>query len=82
MKRTPGRRSFQNVAGAFAYLLATRLAIAAALALTLRLTLLLALAVLLLLLLLLRTTTITTGCTDHGSGHLGCGVHLYSNARF
>jgi len=62
-------------------LLATRLAIAAALALTLRLTLLLALAVLLLLLLLLRTTTITTGCTDHGSGHLGGGVHLYSNAR-
>ena len=47
--------------------------------LALALALLLALAILLLLL-LLRTTT--TGSTDHGSGHLGGGVHLYSNARF
>jgi hypothetical protein len=65
MKRIPGRRSFQNVAGAFAYLLAvaTRLAITAALTVAAALALLLALAV---LLLLLRTTT--TGGTDHGSG--------------
>ena len=49
------------------------IAIAAALAILLALAL---------LLLLLGTTTITTGGTDHGSGVLRGGVHLYSNARF
>jgi hypothetical protein len=65
---------------------ATGLTLLAALALlaalTLLLGLLLGLLLLAALLLLLLRTTITTGGTDHGSGHLGGGVHLYSNARF